>query len=113
MKKNKVPKFTQKVKDNWLNNLKSGKYKQGYGALYDEANNAHCCIGVLGACTPGLDNNAASSNYASPYNFLKKAIGKTEMREIYMKNDTNKNDITYKGGYENVIPLIEALPVEK
>lgn len=33
------------VKEAWLNRLRSGKYKQGQGALFD--GKSHCCLGVL------------------------------------------------------------------
>lgn len=35
------------VKRKWLAALRSGKYKQTTGALYDSANDAFCCLGVL------------------------------------------------------------------
>lgn len=37
----------QTEKKEWLVNLRSGKYKQATGALYDEETNGYCCLGVL------------------------------------------------------------------
>lgn len=35
------------VKRKWLAALRSGKYKQTTGALYDSTNDGFCCLGVL------------------------------------------------------------------
>ena len=64
---NNVPvKFTQEIKDNWLANLKSGEYVQGFHSLMDydhELNKPlNCCIGVLGSCTEGLDNMSSEGD---------------------------------------------------
>ena len=32
--------------DEWLEALESGKYKQGHGQLYNDANDSYCCLGV-------------------------------------------------------------------
>lgn len=37
---------TQQFND-WLTALRSGKYKQGDGKLYNEVLDTHCCLGVL------------------------------------------------------------------
>ena len=42
--KQQMPK---KLKKRWLKALRSGKYKQGKGALYDPKTKAFCCLGVL------------------------------------------------------------------
>lgn len=104
-------KFTREIKDNWLSNLKSGKYKQGFYDLYDAHLNAYCCIGVLGDCTPGLDNFRADES--DPYNFLVVTIGPRLTKELYFTNDDTNPEILEKRDYSNVISLIESLPVQE
>ena len=113
-------KFTQEIKNNWINALKSGEYKQGFGGLVvdkngyslhnDETEKFHCCIGVLGEITEGLTNK----NYDetdSPYDFLRSTIGAEKMVKLYHKNDERPRNIARD--YSNVIPLIEALEVQE
>lgn len=38
--------LTKAVKENWLNNLKSGKFIQGFKSLINN-DGSFCCIGVL------------------------------------------------------------------
>lgn len=42
--------FTQAVKDRWLEDLRSGNYRQGTGELsrFEEGHLCYCCLGVLG-----------------------------------------------------------------
>ena len=40
--------MTKKLKNEWIKALKSKKYKQGIGKLWDRKNNTFCCLGVLG-----------------------------------------------------------------
>lgn len=35
------------VKTAWVQALRSGRYRQGAGALHDYTNNTFCCLGVL------------------------------------------------------------------
>ena len=37
----------QKLKQDWVEALRSGKYKQGRRALYKPYTEAYCCLGVL------------------------------------------------------------------
>ncbi len=39
-------KLNQKFKRKWVNALRSGKYNQGRGMLFDHDKNAYCCLGV-------------------------------------------------------------------
>lgn len=101
-------KFTQKIKDQWLEALKSGKYTQCSAQL--ENNGAFCCIGVLGVIHPKL-NNSSNNDDKDPYIFLSRNLGVGMDDKIYRMNDKtfDKN----KPDYSNVIPLIESLPVQK
>lgn len=40
-------KMPKKLKARWLKALRSGKYKQGKGSLYDPNTKTFCCLGVL------------------------------------------------------------------
>ena len=108
-------KFTQEVKDKWLENLKSGKYVQGYVNLHNKVSNTFCCIGVLGDCIEGLDNNVYEEEeeiHKSPYEFL--TANGIDVRSIWELNDKqseNQRTTFYKDDYSNVIPLIESLQV--
>ena len=51
--------FTQKIKRAWINALRSGKYKQGTGLLYDPTTNCYCVMGVLGVIC-GYDKSKLS-----------------------------------------------------
>lgn len=35
------------IKAQWLEALRSGKYKQGKGALHNKSDDSYCCLGVL------------------------------------------------------------------
>ena len=104
-------KFTQEVKDKWLENLKSGKYVQGYTVLNNKYNNTFCCIGVLGDCIEELDNDAADTEdkIKNPYEFLK--ANNIDVKPIWKLNDKNEHEIDHKDDYSCVIPLIETLEV--
>lgn len=41
-----MKKMNQEIKEQWVEALRSGKYKQGQGQLRDD-NNKFCCLGVL------------------------------------------------------------------
>ena len=108
-------KFTQEVKDKWLENLKSGKYVQGYVNLHNKVSNTFCCIGVLGDCIKGLDNNVYEKEeiHKNPYEFLTaNGIDVSSIWELNDKQSENQRTTTiYKNDYSNVIPLIESLQV--
>lgn len=102
--------FTQEIKDNWLLNLKSGKYVQGVGTLHNPIDNTYCCLGVLGACTPGLVNHCTvDSRETDPYDLMRTNFESSTVQKIIETNDRLYNP--EKPDYSLVIPLIEALPV--
>jgi hypothetical protein len=104
--------FTQKVKNDWLNALKSGDFIQGQCSLkYIDKNDEtrHCCIGVLGEIHPSLKTNPNDQN-ENPYYFLEYNLGDSEVEEIWKTNDNTFSHS--KPDYSNVIPLIELLPTK-
>lgn len=104
-------KFTQEIKDNWIANLESGNYKQGFSQLYVKRDNSFCCIGVLGHVTKGLDNDY-KENEKNPYDFLQRTIGEPAMTILYETNDEDSDNTEYPRDYSNVIDLVKALPVQ-
>lgn len=40
--------MNKKIKKLWVKALRSGKFEQTTGALYNEGNDGYCCLGVLG-----------------------------------------------------------------
>jgi hypothetical protein len=106
-------KFTTEIKEKWLGALKSGDFIQGYRELeikIEGQQTSFCCIGVLGHITEGLSNTAYGDS--CPYRFLEKTIGHDVQRNLWETNDLGKETLNYRGGYENVIPLIEQLPTQ-
>ena len=78
--------------DRWIEALKSGKYKQGYGQL--RAKNKYCCLGVAcevfnGMCADGVG-------------------GLTKKDKLKKVKATNKVDYTYDGDLLGVPPTMEA-----
>lgn len=53
----------------WINALRSGKYKQGDGELYNDKQNTYCCLGVLDTINPDL-NLSNGTRYTLPRGFL-------------------------------------------
>jgi hypothetical protein len=103
-------KFTQKIKDNWISNLESGKYKQGFGKLKSKTKKGmrFCCIGVLGDCTEGLTNNSLNvTQCKNPYDFLEK--NNINAYDLYCENDNFHYIGSKHTDYRNVIPLIKQL----
>lgn len=116
-------KFTQIIKDKWLEALKSGNYIQGKLSLVinvDKPRNIsgrieHCCIGVLGEIHPELSNDTLEELHKCPYKYLQKNIGRVSVKELYGTNDDPvywDSDLSKKQDYSNVIPLIEKLEVQ-
>lgn len=87
-------KFTQEVKNKWLEALKSGKYTQ-IARRYKHEDNGHCCLAVLGE----LFCNGSYPHFLD---------GEIRENLIRVNDDTfNPN----KPDYSNVIPAIEQLTV--
>lgn len=56
-------KMPKKLKARWLEALRSGKYKQGRGVLYDPNSKTFCCLGVLSH----IALNGKVEIYSAPY----------------------------------------------
>ena len=105
-------KFTQEIKDKWLEALKSGEYKQGFKTLRTERGEEirYCCLGVLGEIHPDLNSDPITSLEKSPYEYIRQAIG-IDPGRIWRQNDKDKYSEDYPCDYSNVIPIIEELEV--
>lgn len=98
-------KFTQEIKDNWLANLRSGKYKQGFVTLHNKTDNTYCVLGVL----------MVFANIPDPYSFISETLGEKTLNHIYGTNDKRRYRFFFflSRDYSNVIPLIEKLPTQE
>jgi ASC-1-like (ASCH) protein len=104
-------KFTKELKENWLNALKSGKYKQVNGQLKDYE--GHCCLGVLAEIHPDLSiesegKRCVFNGKVEGYEPFEKILTTEIVDKLYIENDSS-----YREGVEDfstVIPLIEKLP---
>lgn len=74
------------LKKKWIAALRSGKYKQGKGSLYNPERREYCCIGVLGRC--------ADLRYLGDRGYLFAAteiaatgVSQTEQRHLASLND--------------------------
>jgi hypothetical protein len=105
-------KFTKELKENWLNALKSGQYKQtGMMLKRDEG---HCCLGVLAEIHPNLSidksgRNCEFNGTTCSYTPFTQILTQKVVNELYAEND---NSYEKKGtnDFSTVIPLIENLP---
>jgi len=104
-------KFTKELKENWLNALKSGIFKQEPGQL--KTSHGHCCLGVLAEIHPNLSIDSDGKSCV----FYGKVEGYEPFEKILTRKTVNKlyqeNDNSYRDGVEDfskVIPLIEKLP---
>lgn len=103
-------KFTKELKENWLNALKSGDYKQVPQQL--KTNFGHCCLGVLAEIHPDLQisesgQNCLINNVEVSYAPFKVLLSQKVFYTLYIENDNS-----YDRGIEDfstVIPLIEEL----
>ena len=75
--------MTKEFKDKWITALRSGEYKQGTEALYDNFDNTYCCLGVAcivaGLTKESIDGEAIilKSNLPIKNNIPKELIGET------------------------------------
>ncbi len=69
------------LKKNWVDALRSGKYKQGMGELYNELGNNYCVIGIFNKI------NNYSNESSVGYDPLKAIIGQDAVDELWGMND--------------------------
>lgn len=114
-------KFTQVIKDQWIEALESGRFTQGYTQLVieqiinDSTVKTYCCIGVLGEICDFLNNGDGLYNIIeekNPYTFLEDNIGKDYKIKLWHLNDW-EFVIRSEHDYSNVLPFIRELPVSE
>jgi len=107
-------KFTQEVKDKWVNALESGVYKKGTGRL--KRGDKYCCIGVLidimddiKISETGIEfESTIGYNHTEGYQNGGLGLDNSIVRGLINLNDlTNHSDKTFK----NMIPYIKDLIV--
>jgi hypothetical protein len=76
-------KMDPKIKEKWIEALRSGKYEQGEGTLNKD--NKFCCLGVLCEVV-GLEKHFDSFSLKTLY-----AIGSDEDGGIYLEDDLGPN----------------------
>ncbi len=102
-------KLTKKVKKQWLEALRSGKYKQGKDSLIKETNDgfSYCCLGVLQAIT-GLEvDNSGLLTDKKAANTCVKGLSLMEQGKLATFNDDDKSfDWIANWIDKNITPLI-------
>lgn len=107
-------KFTQELKDKWLNALKSGEFTQGKGKLRDDNGN-YCCLGVLSVICElpigprGFAMSNPLTNKGNYETFHEMGIPTFALAKL---NDTEYSTADGPNGYQAVIPIIEKVPTQ-
>ena len=108
-------KFTQEVKEKWVNALESGTYEKGTGQL--KISNKYCCIGVLVEIMDDIKINETGIEFESTigYNHTKGyqrgGLG-LEYSLVESLIDLNDSDYGEDKTFKNMIPHIKELEVE-
>ena len=108
-------KFTQEVKEKWVNALESGTYEKGTGQL--KISNKYCCIGVLVEIMDDIKINETGIEFESTigYNHTKGyQDGGLGLEYSLVESLINLNDSVYylDKTFKNMIPQIKELEVE-
>ena len=70
------------IKQKWVEALRSGKYKQHHGSLFNQSRTAHCCLGVL------RDVTGSSECWNE---FLRESVGEHKRTLIRMNDEQDKS----------------------
>jgi hypothetical protein len=80
--------MNKRYKAKWIKALRSGKYEQGSGSLYNPYNNSFCCLGVLHECITGRKPRRNSV-------FLSDAIAdKASIERVHNSADTIQDKLS-------------------
>lgn len=78
----------------WVNALRSGKYKQGAGQLFNSKNKTHCCLGVLcDILNVDLKDNAYTEM------ILTKAIKPSGIKVAHLSSNTDLSLYRFNDGH--------------
>lgn len=87
-----------KIKNKWVKALRSGKFKQAIGTLYDSKTNGYCCLGVL--CVVAGINKDDLEGWEYP-----------QSAGLSVENDSTTNDCDFwsvqYGKHKDMIPLAD------
>lgn len=75
----------KKLKAKWVKALRSGKYKQGMQALYQEG--SYCCLGVLSCIATGKRGRAGAYSAKGGYDLADKVLGDAKSQRLQTMND--------------------------
>lgn len=109
------------IKTAWLEALRSGEYKQGYGYLYDERENSFCCLGVLCRVKHPEDDLDKIDMYAMPAEIYKefqfedadwglKCKVDGEMEDLAELNDHGRTFLAIADIIERAVPTFTTDP---
>lgn len=91
----KTVKLSKSFKNKWVKALRSGKYKQGMGELYNPKIETYCCLGVAAIiCGSGKQKLKAEGILNSTHNVPKELIGLrtgSVPSKLAMYNDNGKS----------------------
>ena len=106
-------KFTQEVKEKWVNALESGTYKKGTGQLKNS--NKYCCMGVLADIIDGVDIDEEGYDIVchtdEHIGYYKGGLG-LDSSVVESLTDLNDSDYGEDKTFKNMIPHIKELEVE-
>ena len=85
----------KELRDKWCAALRSGKYKQGEGALKERDWNGKitfCCLGVLRELAPGLARKHRNGEKLSSPSLKRVGMSKDQHKEAIARNDGRQQD---------------------
>lgn len=94
-----VKPITRKQYDQWIDALRSGKYKKGLNRLHDTFNDSYCCLGVANEL---FDFGFAPDKGHLGNGLIYKFLAYKAQHMITKKNDISKT-------FEPVIELLEEM----
>ena len=104
IKKSKWGKLPKAFKNKWIKALKSGKYIQGYGELYNKNTDTYCCLGVACDIVNCKSNSKSIIVTNSPK--IPKILKGTSQGNKLVKKLVDMNDYSQKS-FEEIAKWIE------
>ena len=94
--------------EDWIAELRSGKYAQGKSSLYDLDRDTYCCLGVLGSLCGLLKDQMEQEAYLYD-SIWGRLIRKWDIsRELYQDHLASMNDDGHS--FEEIADYLEELP---
>lgn len=77
----------KRIKKKWVTALRSGKYKQGRGQLYDRATGKYCVLGVLAKQLKLPVGRGVTAGPTQTYDALDEILGYRVVNWLVARND--------------------------